>query len=83
MVKDYVKSVKGTSFPRYFDHTIDQDAFNQWMEVFYQYRGDLLTGGICIKEYLDLKNMGTAQMSTECSISAIRLRPCHAIPGSL
>ena len=58
MVKDYVKSVKGTSFPRYFDHTIDQDAFNQWMEVFYQYRGDLLTGGICIKEYLDLKKYG-------------------------
>ena len=38
--------------------TIDQDAFNQWMEVFYQYRGDLLTGGICIKEYLDLKKYG-------------------------
>ena len=28
------------------------------MEVFYQYRGDLLTGGICIKEYLDLKKYG-------------------------
>ena len=55
MVKDYVKSVKGTSFPKYFDSSTEQDAFNQWMEVFYQYRGDLLTGGICIKEYLDLK----------------------------
>lgn len=58
MVKDYVKSVKGTEFPRYFDHSIDQDAFNQWMEVFYQYRGNLLTGGICIKEFLDLKQYG-------------------------
>ena len=28
------------------------------MEVFYKYRGDLLTGGICIKEYLDLKRYG-------------------------
>ena len=55
MVKDYVKSVKGTAFPKYFDHTIDQHSFNQWMETFYQYRGDLLTGGICIKEFLDLK----------------------------
>jgi len=55
MVKDYVKSVKGTEFPRYFDHFIEQDAFNQWMEVFYQYRGNLLTEGICIKEFLDLK----------------------------
>lgn len=25
------------------------------MEKFYKYRGDLYTGGICIKEYLDLK----------------------------
>ena len=25
------------------------------MQVFYKYRGDLMTGGICIKEYLDLK----------------------------
>lgn len=58
MVKDYVKSVKGTKFPRYFDHSIDQDTFHQWMEVFYQYRGNLLTGGICIKEFLDLKQYG-------------------------
>ncbi len=58
MVKDYVKSVKGTEFPRYFDHSIDQDTFHQWMEVFYQYRGNLLTGGICIKEFLDLKQYG-------------------------
>lgn len=26
------------------------------MQIFYKYRGDLLTGGICIKEYLDLKH---------------------------
>ena len=25
------------------------------MKVFYKYRGDLLTGDLCIKEYLDLK----------------------------
>lgn len=58
MVKDYVKSVKGTAFPRYFDCTIDQNSFNRWMDVFYKYRGDLLTGGICIKEFLDLKRYG-------------------------
>ena len=28
------------------------------MEVFYKYRGKLLTGGICIKEFLDLKQYG-------------------------
>lgn len=55
MVKDYVKSVKGSDFPIYFDSTITQSEFDAWMEKFYQYRGDLLTGGICIKKYLDLK----------------------------
>ena len=58
MIKDYVKSVKGTEFPRFFDQTITQDQFDKWMEVFYKYRGELLTGGICIKEYLDLKRYG-------------------------
>ncbi len=58
MVKDYVKSVKGTEFPRFFDETITQNEFDRWMEVFYRYRGGLLTGGICIKEYLSLKHYG-------------------------
>lgn len=55
MVKDYVKSVKGSDFPVYFDSSMTQSEFDDWMEKFYQYRGDLLTGGICIKKYLDLK----------------------------
>ncbi len=58
MVKDFVKSVKGTEFPKYFDKDITQEEFDQWMEVFYKYRGNLLTGGICIKEYLNLKHYG-------------------------
>lgn len=55
MVKDFVKSVKGTEFPRCFDVSITQEKFDEWMQVFYKYRGSLLTGGICIKEFLDLK----------------------------
>ena len=58
MVKDYVKSVKGTEFPASFDSSVTQEEFDQWMEVFYKYRADLLTGGICIKEFLDLKRYG-------------------------
>jgi len=58
MVKDYVKSVKGTEFPRFFDENVTQEAFDQWMKIFYQYRGELYTGGICIKEFLDLKYYG-------------------------
>ena len=58
MVKDYVKSVKGTDFPKYFDEQVTQEEFDKWMEVFYKYRGNLLTGGICIKEFLPLKHYG-------------------------
>lgn len=58
MVKDYVKSVKGTEIPRFFDQGITQEDFDHWMEVFYKYRGNLLTGGICIKEFVDLKKYG-------------------------
>ena len=58
MIKDYVKSVKGTEFPRYFDASISQEKFDVWMGIFYKYRGDLLTGGICVKEFLDLKIYG-------------------------
>jgi hypothetical protein len=58
MIKDYVKSVKGTDFPKYFDNTITQEELDRWMDVFYKYRGNLLTGGICVKEYLSLKKYG-------------------------
>ncbi|MCR5093336.1 MAG: hypothetical protein K6B72_05130 [Lachnospiraceae bacterium] len=41
MVKDYVKSVKGTEFLSYFGHDVTQETFDRWMEVFYKYRGGL------------------------------------------
>ena len=55
MIKDYVKSVKGTDFPKFFDKNTTQDELDNWMNVFYKYRGNLLTGGICVKEFLPLK----------------------------
>lgn len=58
MVKDFVKSVKGTHFPRFFDGSVTQEEFDGYMETFYKYRGDLLTGGIYIKEFLDLRYYG-------------------------
>lgn len=58
MVKDYVKSVKGTDFPTFFDRSITKDEFDFWMEKFYEYRGGLFTGGVCIKEFVDLKLYG-------------------------
>lgn len=58
MIKDYVKSVKGTDFPTYFDSSISQSDFDLCMDKFYNYRGNLFTGGICVKEFLQLKNYG-------------------------
>lgn len=54
MVKDFVKSVKGTDFPEYFEQP-SQEEFDKWMQLFVKYRGNLFTGGIQIKEYLDLR----------------------------
>lgn len=58
MVKDFVKSVKGTEFPAFFDQSITQKQFDHWMKIFYDYHSGLLTGGICIKEFVDLKRYG-------------------------
>lgn len=55
MVKDFVKSVKGTAFPKYFDSSVTQKEFDGQMELFCKFRGNLYTGGICIKEFLELK----------------------------
>ena len=55
MVKDYVKSVKGTDFPVFFSSDVADNVFTKWLHTFYDYRGDLFTGGICIKEFVDLK----------------------------
>lgn len=60
IVKDFVKSVKGTDFPKYFDSTIAKAEFDKQIEIFYKYRGGLYTGGICIKEFLPLKKYGNA-----------------------
>ena len=55
MIKDYVKSAKGTELPSRISSVISQQQLDEYLEIFYRYRGDLLTGGICIKEYVELK----------------------------
>ena len=55
MVKDYVKSVKGTDFPKCISTDIGEDEFRRLIKKFLSYRGELYTGGICIKEFLELK----------------------------
>lgn len=60
MVKDFVKSAKNTDFPKYFDESITQDEFVQYLNRFILLRGNLFTGGICMKSYLSLKKYGSS-----------------------
>lgn len=39
MVKDFVKSVKGTEFPKCFESTVTLEEFDKQMQVFFKYRG--------------------------------------------
>lgn len=55
MVKDYVKSLKGTSFPRAIRTPLAQHELDRLIDRFVRERGELFTGGIVLKEYVDLK----------------------------
>ena len=55
LIKDYVKSLKYKSFPKCFESRISQNELDYYVNQFKEMRGNLLTGGICIKEFLDLK----------------------------
>lgn len=55
IIKDYVKSAKNTNFPAYFDENITQEEFDKWLDRFYEIRGNLFTGGVVAKEFVNLK----------------------------
>ena len=54
-VRDYMKSAMDKDFRFYFGPAVTQEEFDSWMETFYGYGGNLLTGGVCIRESLNLK----------------------------
>lgn len=58
MIKDYVKSVKEWDFPEYFDYTYTDEQLDEYVERFKDIRGDLFTGGIILKEFIELDNTG-------------------------
>jgi|GEM_PF-1092267 len=58
MVKDYVKSVKGTSFPTCINTPVTQEELDGYIVDFVEKRGDLFTGGIVLKQFVDLKRYG-------------------------
>lgn len=55
LIKDHVKSAQNTDFPVFFGRDMSQKVFDGWMERFYEIRGELLTGGILAKQYVQLK----------------------------
>lgn len=55
MVKDYVKSVKNTDFPIFIETPVTQEELDGYIQDFIRRRGSLFTGGIVLKEYVDLK----------------------------
>lgn len=54
MVKDYVKSVKGTLFPTSIRVPVSQECMDEIVGEFARLRGDLFTAGIVCKEYVNL-----------------------------
>ena len=60
MVKDYVKSVKGTSFPASVRTPISQGDLDALVAEFVRLRGGLFTEGIVLKEVVDLRRYGGA-----------------------
>ena len=60
LIKDYVKSVKGSSFPSSIQTPVTQEEIDELVKRFVELRGPLFTGGIVIKEYVELKRYGKA-----------------------
>ena len=58
MIKDYVKSVKETNFPVFFETPVKAKEMRERISEFIELRGELFTGGIVLKEYVDLKKYG-------------------------
>lgn len=55
MIKDFVKSVKGTNFPICFDQSYSNSVLDDFINQFKEMRGELFSEGIVIKEFVDLK----------------------------
>lgn len=54
MMKDYVKSVKGSHFPSYFDGSWDNTQLDEAVRQFRSLRGGLFVKGIVLKQYVSL-----------------------------
>lgn len=57
IVKDFVKSLKGFDFPEYLNSSLSDNALNWFIDKFKDLRCNLFTGGIVLKEYVELDKM--------------------------
>lgn len=55
MVKDYVKSAKQTGFPQRIETPVTREDCDRLSDEFIRLRGDLYTGGIVCKQYVELR----------------------------
>lgn len=80
MMKDYVKSVKGTDFPVFFDSSWSDEELEGWREKFIQMRGSLFVKGFVLKEFVDLKkNYG---VTNEYRVFFLDGKPVSISPNS-
>ena len=59
MIKDSVKSAKDDGFPACIETPINDRELDSYIKRFVELRGELFTGGIVLKEYVDLKWYGS------------------------
>ena len=55
MIKDFVKSVKGQDFPVKFETIVENEKMDEYIGEFIKLRGNLFTGGIVFKDFVNLK----------------------------
>lgn len=72
MMKDYVKSVKGSHFPSYFDGSWDNTQLDEAVRQFRSLRGGLFVKGIVLKQYVSLYR------GASCSAETCSEAPCPA-----
>ena len=59
LIKDSVKSAKSDGFPSCIETPITDGELDSHIKKFVELRGGLFTGGIVLKEYVDLKRYGS------------------------
>lgn len=80
MMKDYVKSVKGTDFPVYFDSSWSDEELERLKEKFIQIRGPLFVKGFVLKEFVNLKK--NHEVTNEYRVFYLDGKPISISPNS-